>query len=149
LENLRAKVVANRSARNLRWLFWGAAAVFFGFIVLGQQRPSYRPTGSWQPEHRPPSQPDYRPPPREQSRDYFPPRPPPTLPPRETSPVDHSEIKPPVGRDLVASRANIRYCLFEKERLNDARSLIYGTTLTDIFNGEIADWNSRCGSYRY
>lgn len=76
------------------------------------------------------------------------------------------ETKPPVGTNQVHSRSEIRYCQFQGERLSyiqnqfptseydqTTRRVANAMLLTDAmvskYDGLIADYNSRCGSYRY
>jgi len=58
---------------------------------------------------------------------------------------------PPVGQDLVFSTAQIRYCQAEDIRLEGAKSAVnnYIDSDVDRFNAMVADYNSRCGSFRY
>src|SRR3546814_1009207 len=59
--------------------------------------------------------------------------------------------KPPVGQNLVLSSEQIRYCLAEDIRMDGAKSAInnYSDYDVDRFNAMVADYNSRCGSFRY
>lgn len=83
-----------------------------------------------------------------------------------TTDSTQGETIPPVGTDLVHSRSQIRYCQFQGERLayiqnqfpaskydNDTRVIANAKILTDDiiakYDTLIADYNSRCGSYRY
>lgn len=76
------------------------------------------------------------------------------------------ETIPPVGTNLVHSKSQIRYCQFQGERLayiqnqfpdseydNDTRKVANAILLTDgiiaKYDALTADYNSRCGSYRY
>jgi hypothetical protein len=61
------------------------------------------------------------------------------------------ESMPPVGRDLVLSTAQISYCLAEDIRMEGAKSALnnYIDSDVDRFNAMVADYNSRCGSFRY
>ena len=73
-------------------------------------------------------------------------------PPAEPqAPSSPQESMPPVGQDLVFSTAQIRYCLAEDIRLEGAKSVInnYIDSDVDRFNSMVADYNSRCGSFRY
>ena len=58
---------------------------------------------------------------------------------------------PPVGQDLVFSMPQIRYCLAEDIRMEGAKSALnnYIDSDVDRFNAMVADYNSRCGSFRY
>ena len=62
-----------------------------------------------------------------------------------------NEEKPPVGSNLVFSTAQIRYCLAEDIRMESAKSVVnnYVDSDVDRFNAMVADYNSRCGSFRY
>jgi len=74
-----------------------------------------------------------------------------TLPPQPQAPSRPVETKPPVGQDLVFSREQIRYCLAEDIRLDAAKSAVnsYIDADVDRFNAMVADYNSRCSSFRY
>ena len=68
-------------------------------------------------------------------------------PPVEVS----NEDMPPVGTELVLSTRQIRYCVFEKIRLDGAEGAVnqYESESVDRFNSMVNDFNSRCGSFRY
>lgn len=80
-----------------------------------------------------------------------------TEPSKSSPPVQHQapsrpeESKPPAGRDLIFSAAQIRYCLAEEIRMDGAKSALdnYSEFDVDRFNAMVADYNSRCGSFRY
>jgi len=77
-----------------------------------------------------------------------------TYSPPLTQPQEPSlpnEDKPPVGRDLVLSMAQIRYCVAEVVRMDGAKSAMNNHVDSDVdrFNAMVADYNSRCGSFRY
>ena len=61
------------------------------------------------------------------------------------------EEKPPVGTGLVLNSNQIRYCLFESVRLDTFKSHLnsYSQVEVDSFNEYVADYNSRCGNFRY
>ena len=61
------------------------------------------------------------------------------------------EEKPPVGKILEFSTAQIRYCVAEKIRMEGANSVLdnYSDPDVDRFNAMVADYNSRCVSFRY
>ena len=115
-----------------KWVL-GIAAVIGVFWLIGQ---ADKPTTSSAPSYSPPTQsaaPSYTPPPQPQA---------------PSRPV---ETKPPVGQDLVLSREQIRYCLAEDIRLNATKSAVnnYADADVDRFNAMVADYNSRCSSFRY
>lgn len=62
-----------------------------------------------------------------------------------------TESKPPIGRNLVLSREQIRYCLAEDIRMDGAKSALNNYSDYDVnrFNAMVVDYNSRCGSFRY
>jgi hypothetical protein len=67
------------------------------------------------------------------------------------APSRPEETRPPVGQNLVFSTAQIRYCLAEDIRMDAAKSAVnsYSDSDVDRFNAMVADYNSRCGSFRY
>lgn len=77
----------------------------------------------------------------------------PTYSPSDQSqlPSGPQESSPPVGQDLVLSMAQIRYCLAEEIRMNGAESVLDANNGHDVdrFNLSVADYNSRCGQFRY
>ncbi len=75
--------------------------------------------------------------------------PPPLVQPQVPSRPE--EQMPQVGSDLVLSTAQIRYCLAEDIRISAAKSAVdnYNGSDVDRFNMMVADYNSRCGSFRY
>jgi hypothetical protein len=64
-------------------------------------------------------------------------------------PVDTSETMPPVGTGLTLTRSNIRYCSYQRTRLEGARPMINTDVQGQRFNAAINDYNSRCTQYRY
>lgn len=73
-------------------------------------------------------------------------------PPAELqAPSRPQESMPPVGQDLAFSTAQIQYCLAEEIRLEGAKSVANNLVDSHVrrFNMMVADYNSRCGSFRY
>ena len=62
-----------------------------------------------------------------------------------------TEEPPPVGNGLSLSMPQLRYCTAENIRLDTAKVIIssYSDTDIDRFNALVADYNSRCGQFRY
>jgi hypothetical protein len=62
-----------------------------------------------------------------------------------------TEEMPPVGRDHVLGAAQIRYCLAEDIRMEAAKGSLnsYADSDVDQFNAMVADYNSRCGAFKY
>jgi len=115
-----------------KWVV-GIAVVVGLLWLIGQ---SDKNTPSPAPAYSPPAQsaaPSYSPPAQPQA---------PSVP---------QESKPPVGQDLVFSTAQIRYCLAEDIRMDAAKSVLNNYSDSDVnrFNAMVADYNSRCGSFRY
>jgi len=75
--------------------------------------------------------------------------PPPAAAPQ--TPSRPSEDRPPAGTAIVLNAAQIRYCLAEDIRMTAAKAVIsgYNEADTDRFNGMVADYNARCGSFKY
>lgn len=61
------------------------------------------------------------------------------------------EEKPPIGTDNVLGLAQIRYCVWEDIRIGAAKGVIneYVEAEIDRFNAMVADYNVRCGQFRY
>lgn len=59
------------------------------------------------------------------------------------------ETMPPVGQGLTLNRSQIRYCVFQGQRLDIIRTLTTTDYQIDRFNALIGDFNSRCSSFRY
>jgi len=58
---------------------------------------------------------------------------------------------PPVGENQTLGTKQIRYCTYEKTRIDAIESLVSNSNSSDVskFNGLVADYNSRCSSFRY
>lgn len=115
------------------WVLGGIAAVVGAIWLLGQ-----RETNTTYPT------PTYSQPAQPETQSYSPPAEP-------QAPARPQESIPPVGQDLVLSTAQIRYCLAEDIRLESAKSVAdsHNASEVDRFNSMVADYNSRCGSFRY
>jgi hypothetical protein len=79
----------------------------------------------------------------------------PNAPPRVApDPVDSGrQDLPPVGTDNRLSVSQIRWCVYEKARLEKTEQLAGTLDLTqdtaNRLNQYVRDYNSRCGSFRY
>jgi len=67
----------------------------------------------------------------------------------DATPRSPAEAPPPAGRDRLLTRDQIRYCLFQVERLEAFRPVATTNAQIDQFNRLVDDWNSRCSHYRY
>jgi tetratricopeptide (TPR) repeat protein len=72
-----------------------------------------------------------------------------TPPPQRNDSLDASETIPAVGTGLVLTRPNIRYCTFQRVRIEAARPALAGAVQQQSFNAAIGDFNARCSDYRY
>jgi hypothetical protein len=66
-----------------------------------------------------------------------------------TAPAATVETRPAVGQGLAFNRSQIRYCVFQGQRLETVKKLANTSFLFDRFNGLIDDFNTRCSNYRY
>ncbi len=62
-----------------------------------------------------------------------------------------AEESPPAGHALTLTMTQLRYCTAESIRLDAAKVVIDNYSDTDVyrFNALVADYNSRCGQFRY
>lgn len=115
--------------------WWIGIAVVVGLLwVIGQANKTTTTSPA----------PDYSPSTQSAAPSYSPPEQPP-------APSRPEESLPPVGQNMVLSTAQIRYCLAEDIRMDGAKSAVnnYIDSDVDRFNAMVADYNSRCGSFRY
>ena len=66
-------------------------------------------------------------------------------------PLTGDEALPPVGKGNLFSDGQVRYCLAQLIRVDAVRPLLnrYEREEVEQFNALVADFNARCGSYRY
>lgn len=71
--------------------------------------------------------------------------------PPPVAPVVPDIERAPVGTDLVLSPAQIRYCFTEDIKDAAIKQVVnlYSSEEVDDFNALVADYNTRCGSFRY
>ncbi len=70
------------------------------------------------------------------------------VPKRKTTPT-YPELKPPIASGMTLSEGQLRYCIFQQERLEYMRNLYLTNSEIGHFNKLVADWNARCSSYRF
>lgn len=73
------------------------------------------------------------------------------VPARPQPPTRPLEEQPSVGTNNVLGPAQIRYCLAEDIRLEAAKGALNNYIGSDVdrFNAMVADYNGRCGQFRY
>ena len=130
LMKLKSSIERKQAGKKIKWLIYGGIAATFAFFVISDElnRPASRTPSQSTTTNQPSTQ-----------RQTI------TSPSSPTT----TETTPPVGQGLVLNRAQVRYCVFQGERLEAMRSM----TTTDYqirrFNTLIDDYNSRCSNYRY
>lgn len=128
LQQLKTKLDRQRLGKKVKWGIYASIAALIGFFVISDEmdRPSSRSADQ-------PSAPRVA-------------TPTPTPAPATSAAV---EIRPPVGQGLTLNRSQIRYCVFQGQRLDIIRTLATIDYQIDRFNALIGDFNSRCSSFRY
>ena len=133
---LRDTASAKRKAGvRVRW-FWG---ILIGGLVVYALANGDKPR---------PQTTQYRPPPPSTNTTAWPPATTTPAPPRSDS-FDTGETLPAAGTGLALTRSNIRYCTFQRVRLEAARPSIQAGAQGQRFSTAINDFNSRCSDYRY
>jgi hypothetical protein len=81
--------------------------------------------------------------------DSTPPRSMPNSVTTTSTPRNAREQRPPPGANRILETSEVRYCVFQAERLDILRTQISTDDEITRFNRLVIDFNSRCGSYRY
>lgn len=130
LMQLKSRIEGKQAGKKVKWLIYGGIAAVIGFFVIADEldrptsRTSYQPTTTYQPSTQ-----------RQTT----------TSPSATTT----AETRPPVGQGLALNREQVRYCVFQGERLEAMRSMTTTNYQISQFNALIDDYNSRCSNYRY
>ena len=120
-----------RAATARKRAFWGlAAAALAGFLLYEFNKPSSSPR---------PSPTTVAP--RSTTQ--------PSLSPDASVSLQFEERIPAAGTDRVFHKSEVRYCIFQGERLDILRNLLSGNQETDRFNNLVSDYNARCSRFRY
>lgn len=122
LKKIRDGIAARQRAKKIKLAWWAGAGVIALLVFIGNQE-----KGSG----------------RSSQSTY-------SRPSTSSSPsvqTAYAEERPAIGTDLPFSQANLRYCTFQKIRLEAAQS--FGKVDVERFNSFVDDWNSRCARYRY
>ena len=135
LLQLKMALERKRAATVWKRLFWGlATAAFVGFLIYHANKessdsPHPSPTTAFTPSA---SQP--------------------LVSPNTSTSSLLGEQMPAPGTDRVLSRSEVRYCIFQGERLSILRGLVSSNREIDRFNrfnALVSDLNSRCSRFRY
>ena len=129
LLQLKTALERKRAAAVRKRVFWGlAAASVVGFLIYDANKKSpYSP----------------RPLPTTASTQKT---------PRASNSAPSSQFEeqiPPPGTDRVLNKSQVRYCIFQEERLDILRGLVSSNAEIDRFNRLVSEFNSRCSSFRY
>ena len=132
LLRLKKGLTRKRNTRVGKWAFWGlAAAALAGFLIYDANKtPSYTPrpvpTATTAPSGSSPSS-----------------------SPNSSASSQFAEQTPAPGTNRVLRKKEVRYCIFQGARLDILRDMVSANREIDRFNALVADFNSRCSSYRY
>ncbi len=136
---IKANIESQFRSKKRRWLFWGIAAAVVGFIWISdsssKKKRTYSPktTTAYSSPSNLTSQPS-----NTTSGTVA-----------KSSSGRRNESLPPVGSNNVLNQEQIRYCVYQGERLTYLRDLTDTNEKVQKFNQIINDYNSRCSSYRY
>jgi tetratricopeptide (TPR) repeat protein len=143
VRTIRDTAAAKRKASARVMWFWGVVVVGGGLWAILANGGSNSGSQTTQ----------YRPPPSYSNTQTWPQTPAPSQttapPPQRTESFDTGETMPTVGSGLALTRANIRYCAFQRVRIEAARPLIQAGVHGQRFSAAVDDYNSRCSDYRY
>lgn len=132
LLQLRAALEQRRTAATRKWLFWGlAAAGLVGFLIYDADKSQKQP-----PRSAP-------------ATTYAPSRPASSTTSTSSTSQSFDEQIPPPGNDRALNKSEVRYCVYQGERLEILRLLVSGNRSIDRFNGLIRDFNVSCSNFRY
>ena len=140
LTKLKAQLESKRTARHAKWVVIGliGAAILYANVSEKSSPPrsAYNvPTSTGQTSSNYPTglpQIGYPP------SNTAPPKPHPLL-----------EEIPPIGSGAIFSQNNVRYCLYQKERLKPIESDLRNDDEITQFSRLIDDYNGRCGNFKY
>ena len=132
LLQLKAALERRKAATVRKRIFWGlATAALVGVLVyFAYEKPAYSPRPSATTASTPST-----------PRVSISPTSTPSLPIREQVPAP--------GTERLLNRSEVRYCIFQGNRLEIMRELVSINVEIDQFNHLIGDFNSRCSSFLY
>ena len=126
---LKAAIEQRLKRRRRVRLFWGgAAAVVVGIWLSGEFETTNKPT-------------------------YSPRSPPSTSPQRSfaepPSTAANAEQRPPKAQGRVLTTAEVRYCVFQRTRLEELNAMTKNNSEVQKANVLVGDFNARCSDFRY
>lgn len=143
VRTIRDAAAAKRKANTRVMWFWGIVVVGGGLWAILANGGGTSGSQTTQ----------YRPPPSYSNTQTWPQTPAPSQttapPPQRVEIVDTREALPSVGTGLALTRANIRYCAFQRVRIEAARPLIQAGVQGQRFSTVVDDYNARCSDYRF
>jgi len=138
LEGFKILIEKRKSSKKRKYLFWAAAAaIFIGWIAIDEMDTNKNKSSRNRQYSSATPKSNYTP----NSNSKF----------RATKPTSKSfiEVKPPVGQGLSLSLNQVRYCVFQRERLVHIKTIKISSSENAKFNILINDYNSRCSNYQY
>lgn len=124
LVHLRSKIEGKRRFKTAKWTVYALIAAAIGIMWIVEE--TSKPT----------------------PRSFVQPSPIQSTAPKSTA-TAFIEALPPIGSGMHLSRSQVRYCVYQGERLDAMRLLISSDYQIEKFNNLISDYNSRCAQYRY
>lgn len=127
LQKLKSKIQRRQTGKKIKYVIYASIAAFVGYLILSEEfnSPSSRTT--------------YRPPTTGGS----------SLPVPPAATNSYQEDMPPIGSGRTLTRNQVRYCVFQGDRLDYIRPLTTTNNQIDRFNLLVDDFNRRCSSFRY
>jgi len=124
LQKLKTKLDRKRLGKKVKWGIYASIAAVIGFFVIADEMDNPSNRSTYQPSV-----------------------------PRIATPTPTTsaavETRPPVGQGITLNRSQVRYCVFQGQRLDIIRTLTTTDYQIDRFNALIGDFNSRCSNFRY
>ncbi len=137
LRGIRSVLRRRAAVRKIKLAIGAAVAIGIAYAIYSDNSssrysPSYNSSSSSYstPSYNAPSAPTY------------------SAPAQPTYIDDFSELRPAIGTNNTLSIAELRYCQFQKERLEYIRLKATDQVLAQ-FNAAVDDYNLRCSSFRY
>jgi hypothetical protein len=127
LQQLKSKIQRRQTGKKIKYVIYASIAAFVGYLLISEEfnspssRTTYRPTTT--------------------GGSSLP------APPAATN--SYQEDMPPIGSGRTLTRNQVRYCVFQGDRLDYIRPLTTTNSHIDRFNLLVDDFNRRCSSFRY